>query len=100
MLTISVLQDNIGFTCTCAPGYTGTLCDDVIDVCLTSSCLNGATCVRHTADFTSYYCTCANGQWRTQSRILYYNRFYDLLKQMQVLWVHYYIMYVTILFQL
>ncbi|KAH3807860.1 hypothetical protein DPMN_136207 [Dreissena polymorpha] len=33
------------FTCTCAPGYTGNLCQTNIDECASGPCLNNGTCI-------------------------------------------------------
>ena len=33
------------FTCTCAAGYTGSICQTDIDDCSSSLCQNGGTCV-------------------------------------------------------
>ena len=33
------------YTCQCAPGYTGSACEDVIDGCLEISCPNNSVCV-------------------------------------------------------
>ena len=41
-----ILQDGIdSFTCTCAVGYTGNICQTNVDDCVSSPCLNDATCV-------------------------------------------------------
>jgi hypothetical protein len=47
-----------GYTCACAPGYTGQNCQINIDDCAGSPCLNGGAC----ADgINSYACTCPPG---------------------------------------
>ena len=33
-----------GYTCACAPGYTGTNCEREINDCLYQPCLNGGNC--------------------------------------------------------
>ncbi|XP_078574850.1 uncharacterized protein LOC144861039 [Branchiostoma floridae x Branchiostoma japonicum] len=51
-------EDNgTSFTCQCAPGFTGTLCETDINECTTSPCVHG-TC---TNGVGSYTCICENG---------------------------------------
>src|SRR5436190_5842568 len=33
-----------GYTCQCAPGYTGTSCETLIDNCASAPCQNGGSC--------------------------------------------------------
>ncbi len=47
-----------GFTCSCAPGFTGTTCETDIDDCVADPCLNGGSC---TDDVLGYTCGCAAG---------------------------------------
>jgi hypothetical protein len=47
-----------GFSCTCAPGWTGPDCTVETDECASSPCLNSGTCVDRFRNFT---CTCAAG---------------------------------------
>jgi EGF domain-containing protein/growth factor-like EGF protein len=47
-----------GFTCACAPGFTGTTCQTNIDDCANSPCQNGGTC---NDDVGSFTCACAPG---------------------------------------
>jgi hypothetical protein len=35
---------NLNLRCDCKAGYTGLYCDSLIDVCTSTSCLNGGTC--------------------------------------------------------
>ncbi|CAH1256426.1 NOTCH2 [Branchiostoma lanceolatum] len=52
-------QDGLNsFTCQCAPGYAGTLCEAYIDECMSAPCRNGATCLDEINSFT---CQCAPG---------------------------------------
>ncbi len=44
------------FTCDCEPGFTGALCEVVIDQCDPNPCLNGGSCVQET--FPSLRCEC------------------------------------------
>ncbi|XP_072013253.1 uncharacterized protein [Amphiura filiformis] len=46
------------YTCTCAAGYTGTICDTNIDDCNPNPCQNGGSC---SDGVDSYTCTCAAG---------------------------------------
>jgi len=43
--------------CVCAPGYTGTVCDQQIDECLSSPCQHGGSC---TDAVDNYTCDCSN----------------------------------------
>ena len=44
----------------CAPGYSGVTCDQVVDNCAFTQCLNGGTCTNVIGDGT-YTCTCVDG---------------------------------------
>jgi hypothetical protein len=46
------------FTCTCVPGYVGTLCDVNFDECASSPCQNGAAC---NDGIASFECDCQPG---------------------------------------
>ncbi|XP_035671980.1 fibropellin-1-like, partial [Branchiostoma floridae] len=46
------------FTCQCAPGFTGTLCETDINECSSAPCRNGATCQDGANSFT---CQCVPG---------------------------------------
>ena len=45
------------FKCKCKSGYTGSLCETMIDFCLSNPCLNGGRCVPH---INGYNCLCQN----------------------------------------
>lgn len=47
-----------GYTCACAPGYTGTDCETLVNNCAASPCQNGGAC---TNGVNSYTCVCAPG---------------------------------------
>ncbi len=47
-----------GYTCQCAPGYTGANCELPVDNCEPAPCKNGATC---TNGVNTYACTCQPG---------------------------------------
>jgi hypothetical protein len=46
------------FTCSCVPGYSGTLCQTLNNNCAPNPCQNGATC---TNGVNTYTCTCPAG---------------------------------------
>ncbi|XP_067672504.1 uncharacterized protein [Haliotis asinina] len=48
----------LSFTCDCAPGYGGSLCQNNLDNCANNPCLNGGTCTDGVDTFT---CKCASG---------------------------------------
>ena len=45
------------FKCKCKSGYTGSLCETMIDFCLSNPCMNGGRCVPH---INGYNCLCQN----------------------------------------
>ena len=45
------------FKCMCKSGYTGSLCEHIIDFCLSNPCMNGGRCVPHV---NGYNCICKN----------------------------------------
>ena len=49
------------FSCCCAPGYTGSECDELIDICLTNPCSTEGvqTCISTSA--ASFTCSCKAG---------------------------------------
>ena len=49
---------HVGFTCTCPPGYKGSLCDQIADPCISSPCLNFGHCSNRHGD---YICECQDG---------------------------------------
>ncbi|XP_030839469.1 protein crumbs homolog 2-like [Strongylocentrotus purpuratus] len=52
------MDDVNGFSCKCAPGYTGRTCNIDIDDCVGTLCLNGGTCMD---DVNGFSCKCAPG---------------------------------------
>lgn len=47
-----------GFSCQCAPGFHGFLCQHMTNHCATSPCRNNATCINQGAQ---YLCECPLG---------------------------------------
>ncbi|XP_031563600.1 uncharacterized protein LOC116299106 [Actinia tenebrosa] len=47
------------FSCTCTPGFMGSLCDQVITPCTSMPCFNGATCV--VTSPSNFSCNCKPG---------------------------------------
>ena len=47
------------FNCSCPPGFEGLTCDEEIDACLLSPCVNNATC--NTLPFGEFNCSCLEG---------------------------------------
>ena len=42
---IKIIQDEIGdYSCSCETGWSGRNCDDNINDCTPTSCMNGGTC--------------------------------------------------------
>jgi len=48
---------NSQFQCVCRPGYTGDLCESIVDLCLSNPCSNGGRCLSWIGGFT---CVCQN----------------------------------------
>jgi len=46
------------FSCSCVPGYSGTLCQTLINTCVSNPCLNGGVCVD---EVNMFVCNCVNG---------------------------------------
>lgn len=51
-------ESGADFTCTCATGFSGDLCETNIDDCVPNPCENGGTC---TDQLDSFHCDCAIG---------------------------------------
>ncbi|XP_039278690.1 protein eyes shut [Nilaparvata lugens] len=49
------------FTCICAPGWKGRLCNEVIDECFSAPCQNGAVCINLQQPTGGYACACLFG---------------------------------------
>lgn len=45
-------------SCVCNPGYTGTFCDSITNICTMNSCLNGGTCLTIAANTQICRCSC------------------------------------------
>jgi hypothetical protein len=56
-----------GYTCACAPGYTGTNCQTLINNCAPNPCQNGGTCTNGVNSFT---CACVPGYTGTTCQTL------------------------------
>ena len=48
---------NSNFHCECAGGFTGALCEQIIDHCVSNPCVNNGRCVSH---LNGYNCVCQN----------------------------------------
>jgi hypothetical protein len=46
-----------GFSCACKTGYTGAMCEQMIDYCLSSPCQNDGKCLSYAGGYT---CICKN----------------------------------------
>ncbi|XP_030852085.1 uncharacterized protein LOC757083 isoform X4 [Strongylocentrotus purpuratus] len=55
---LTTRQPETKFVCICEPGYTGVYCEQVIDDCASSPCINGSC---SDAGVLSYECTCQAG---------------------------------------
>ncbi|CAG5134720.1 unnamed protein product, partial [Candidula unifasciata] len=49
------------FTCHCMPGFTGAVCDVVLDLCAGSSCSQISTCIPAPTAQLGYLCKCPGG---------------------------------------
>lgn len=54
----SCTNNATGYTCACAPGYTGTNCETLMDNCGAHPCLNGSACSNRV---NGYSCACPIG---------------------------------------
>lgn len=52
------LQDR--YVCSCATGFSGVNCDQTLNPCTSTSCMNGGTCTK-IPDRFAFTCTCAQG---------------------------------------
>lgn len=46
-----------GFMCACKPGYTGIMCEQIIDFCASNPCQNDGKCMSYAGGYT---CICKN----------------------------------------
>ena len=52
------IDNNVTFSCSCQPGYQGSLCEEDIKECETAPCMNQGTCIERNGTFS---CQCPTG---------------------------------------
>lgn len=71
-----VQHSKLNHSCICDVGYTGQRCDELVDYCSSSPCINGGTCI---SLIGSFKCLCIPGFTGQFSKICAPITFYSII---------------------